>query len=96
MNHALAAFFPNTHPHVTIFDLSEHTLNAATNNMLDRKSLCLVNRQRVRGNQRQLNEYGLAWHCRKRLLPHANVHMVLARNALNTAVDRPLRRRSVL
>ena len=51
MNHALAAFFPKRNPHVTIFDLRENSLDATSNNMLDRESLRFVNRGEGRVRQ---------------------------------------------
>ena len=77
MDHALAAFFPKRNPHVTIFDLRENSLDATTNNMLDRESLRFVNRERIGWYKRKLDKHRLSRHRYQRLLPHANVHVVL-------------------
>ena len=77
MNHALAAFFPKRNPHVTIFDLRENSLDATTNNMLDRESLRFVNRERIGRYEGKLDKHRLSRHRYQRLLPHAYVHVIL-------------------
>ena len=77
MDHALAAFFPKRNPHVTIFDLRENSLDATTNNMLDRESLRFVNRERIGWYKRKLDKHRLSRHRYQRLLPHGNVHVIL-------------------